>query len=75
MRHYLRWQSERWPPSPSKRSISKWAMADVFAAGIFIAFLAGNAMDNLDAKIQPGLYYFVSYCLVSNLAFQFRPPS
>lgn len=53
------------------RGISKWAMADVFAVGIFIAFLAGNAMDNLDAQIQPGLYYFVGYCLVSNIAFQF----
>jgi uncharacterized paraquat-inducible protein A len=53
------------------RSISKWAMADVFAVGVFIAFMAGNALDNLDAKLHPGYYYFVAYCLVSNLAFQF----
>lgn len=53
------------------RSISKWAMADVFAVGVFIAFLAGNALDNLDAKLHPGYYFFVAYCLVSNLAFQF----
>lgn len=60
------------------RSISKWAMADVFAVGVFIAFMAGNALDNLDAKLHPGYYYFVAYCLVSNLAFQFlyvAPPS
>lgn len=53
------------------RSISKWAMADVFAVGVFIAFMAGNALDNLDAKIHSGYYYFVMYCLVSNVAFQF----
>jgi paraquat-inducible protein A len=53
------------------RSISKWAMADVFAVGVFIAFMAGNALDNLDAKLHPGYYYFVAYCLVSNVAFQF----
>jgi uncharacterized paraquat-inducible protein A len=53
------------------RSISKWAMADVFAVGVFIAFMAGNALDNLDAKLHPGYYFFVAYCLVSNLAFQF----
>ena len=58
------------------RSISKWAMADVFAVGVFIAFLAANALDNLDAKLHPGYYYFVAYCLVSNVAFQFMhvPP-
>lgn len=53
------------------RSVSKWAMADVFAVGVFIAFLAGNAMDNLDAVIGQGFYYFVGYCVISNLAFQF----
>lgn len=53
------------------RSISKWAMADVFAVGVFIAFMAGNALDNLDAKLHPGYYFFVAYCLVSNVAFQF----
>jgi uncharacterized paraquat-inducible protein A len=53
------------------RSISKWAMADVFAVGVFIAFMAGNAIDNLDAKLHPGFYYFIAYCLVSNIAFQF----
>lgn len=53
------------------RSVSKWAMADVFAVGIFIAFMAGNAIDNLDAKVHPGFYYFIAYCLISNLSFQF----
>jgi paraquat-inducible protein A len=53
------------------RSISKWSMADVFAVGVFLAFLAANALDNLDAVAGPGLYYFAGYCLLSNLAFQF----
>jgi uncharacterized paraquat-inducible protein A len=53
------------------RSISKWAMADVFAVGVFIAFLAANALDNLQGTLLPGFYYFSGYCLVSNLAFQF----
>ncbi|MEO7133487.1 MAG: paraquat-inducible protein A, partial [Vicinamibacterales bacterium] len=53
------------------RSVSKWAMADVFAVGIFIAFMAGNAIDNLDARVHPGFYYFIAYCVVSNLSFQF----
>jgi paraquat-inducible protein A len=53
------------------RSISKWAMADVFAVGVFIAFMASKAIDNLDAIIGTGFYYFVAYCLISNVAFQF----
>jgi uncharacterized paraquat-inducible protein A len=53
------------------RSASKWAMADVFAVGVFIAIMAGNALDNLDATLHPGYYYFIAYCLVSNLSFQF----
>lgn len=60
------------------RSVSKWAMADVFAVGIFIAFMAGNAIDNLNAVLHPGFYYFIAYCLVSNLSFQFlqvAPPA
>jgi paraquat-inducible protein A len=52
------------------RSISKWSMADVFAVGVLIAFLAGRATNNLDAVPERGFYYFVSYCLVSNVAFQ-----
>jgi paraquat-inducible protein A len=52
------------------RSLSKWAMADVFAVGVFIALLAAQGSDNLDGTAGPGFYYFAAYCLVSNLAFQ-----
>lgn len=53
------------------RSVSKWAMADVFVVGVFIAYLAAKATDNLDAAAGPGFYWFAACCLVSNLAFQF----
>lgn len=52
------------------RSISKWSMADVFAVGVLIAFLAARATEGLDAVPGRGFYYFVSYCLLSNFAFQ-----
>ena len=45
--------------------ISKWAMADVFAVSIFIAFLGANAMKNTTASLEPGFYYFTAYVLLS----------
>jgi uncharacterized paraquat-inducible protein A len=59
------------------RSFSKWAMADVFAVGVYIALLAAQATDNLDGVAGSGFYFFAAYCLVSNLAFQVlevKPP-
>lgn len=52
------------------RSVSKWAMADVFVVGVFIAYLAAKATDNLGAVADRGFYFFAAYCLVSNLSFQ-----
>lgn len=52
------------------RSLSKWAMADVFAVGVLIAMLAAKGTENLDGIAGSGFYFFASYCLVSNLAFQ-----
>ncbi len=48
-------------------TISKWAMADVFAISIFVAFLGANAMDNTKALIMDGYYYFTGYVLFSAL--------
>lgn len=48
-------------------TISKWAMADVFAISIFVAFLGANAMDNTKAIIKDGYYYFSGYVLLSAL--------
>lgn len=44
---------------------SKWAMADVFAISIFIAFLGAAAMKNTTAALEPGFYYFTAYVLIS----------
>jgi uncharacterized paraquat-inducible protein A len=61
------------------RSISKWSMSDVFLVGVYVAYLAAKATDNLDATAEVGFYYFTAYCLVSLLALQFmvveRPAS
>lgn len=46
-------------------AISKWAMADVFVIGIFVAFLGANAMENTKAVLMPGFYYFSGYVLLS----------
>jgi uncharacterized paraquat-inducible protein A len=59
------------------RSISKWSMSDVFLVGVYVAYLAAKATDNLDAVAEPGFYYFAGYCLVSLLSLQFmviEPP-
>lgn len=47
--------------------ISKWAMADVFAISIFIAFLGARAMRHTTASLEPGFYYFTAYVLLSAL--------
>ena len=46
-------------------TISKWAMSDVFAISIFVAFLGANAMENTKAVILNGYYYFTTYVLLS----------
>lgn len=48
-------------------AISKWAMADVFAISIFVAFLGANAMQNTRAILEPGFYYFSGYVLLSGI--------
>ena len=56
------------------RGISKWAMADVFVAGIFVAFLAARATKNMDAVIEPGFYFFTTYCILSLISLHFLKP-
>ncbi len=51
--------------------ISKWSMADVFVIAIFIAYLAGNgiqesrALVDFEASLGNGFWYFLGYCLIS----------
>jgi paraquat-inducible protein A len=48
-------------------AISKWAMADVFAISIFVAFLGANAMENTKAYLEAGFYYFAGYVVLSGI--------
>jgi len=56
--------------------ISKWSMADVFVIGIFVAYLAANAIEkeagllSFDATLGAGFYFFLGYCLLSILSAQ-----
>jgi len=49
----------------------KWSMADVFVIAIFVAFLAGNGIQensglvDFEASLGIGFNYFLAYCLVS----------
>ena len=51
--------------------ISKWAMADVFAISIFVAFLGANAMESTKAILQPGFYCFSGYVILSGIVAMF----
>ncbi len=48
-------------------AINKWAMADVFAISIFVAFLGANAMKNTEAILESGFYFFAGYVLLGGL--------
>lgn len=51
--------------------ISKWSMADVFVVAIVVAYLAANATRDmgeifvLQARLEPGFYFFLAYCVLS----------
>jgi uncharacterized paraquat-inducible protein A len=51
-------------------SINKWAMADVFAMSILIAFLTAESMANISAIPQIGFYLFTLYVILSGIASQ-----
>jgi len=57
-------------------AISKWSMADVFVIAIFVAFLAGNGIQerqglvDFEAHLGVGFWYFLGYCLISILGTQ-----
>ncbi|MFK8080506.1 MAG: paraquat-inducible protein A [Granulosicoccus sp.] len=57
-------------------AISKWSMADVFVIAIFIAYLAGNGiqesrgMVEFQASLGNGFWFFLAYCLISILGTQ-----
>ncbi len=51
--------------------LSKWSMSDVFVMGLLVAYMAGSASDQMgdllvmDARLEPGFWYFLAYCLFS----------
>ena len=51
-------------------AIGKWAMADVFVVGVFIAFLTTKTTEGVVAELHEGFYYFLGYCLVSLVSIQ-----
>ena len=52
-------------------ALSKWSMSDVFVMGLLVAYMAGSAsgqmgdMLAMDARLEPGFYYFLAYCVFS----------
>jgi Paraquat-inducible protein A len=52
-------------------ALSKWSMADVFVMALLVVYMAGNATGQagelliMEAKIEPGFFYFLAYCLFS----------
>ncbi|WP_461536915.1 paraquat-inducible protein A [Spongorhabdus nitratireducens] len=59
--------------------LSKWSMADVFVAGILVAFLAAKASQGaegilqFDAELHSGFWFFTGYCLLSVLSATIMP--
>lgn len=48
--------------------LGKWSMADVFVVAMFLSFLAFQNMSDqiqTDARVLPGLYYFMSFSILS----------
>lgn len=49
------------------KAIGKWSMADVFVIAIFIAYFAIGSDNFSDASVGIGLYFFATYCLLSQI--------
>ncbi len=52
-------------------NLSKWSMADVFVVAMFLGFLAFENMQagvNTYSNVSMGLYFFLTYCLLSILS-------
>lgn len=49
------------------KAIGKWSMVDVFVVAVFLVYLTANKGDVSRAEIEVGLYFFLSYVIVSML--------
>ncbi len=51
--------------------LSKWSMADVFVMALLVSYMAGSASEQMgdmltmDAQLETGFWYFLTYCLFS----------
>ncbi|GAB3273866.1 paraquat-inducible protein A [Parahaliea aestuarii] len=52
-------------------ALSKWSMADVFVMAMLVAYMAGAASGQMgdllmmEARLEPGFWFFLAYCLFS----------
>ncbi|MBN7798270.1 paraquat-inducible protein A [Parahaliea mediterranea] len=52
-------------------ALSKWSMADVFVMAMLVAYMAGRASGQMgdlllmEARLEPGFWFFLAYCLFS----------
>ena len=49
------------------KMIGKWSMVDVFVVATFLVYLTANKGDVSRAEVEMGLYFFLSYVIVSML--------
>jgi len=49
------------------KAIGKWSMVDVFVVAVFLVYLTSNKGDISRAEVEVGLYFFLSYVIVSML--------
>jgi uncharacterized paraquat-inducible protein A len=54
--------------------IGKWSMADVFAMGILLAYLAAGAAVGVFAALHDGFWFFLASCLLSVASAQVMRP-
>lgn len=47
------------------KMIGKWSMVDVFVVSLFLVYLTANKGDVSRAEVEVGLYFFLSYVIVS----------
>jgi uncharacterized paraquat-inducible protein A len=55
-------------------TIGKFAMADVFCIGVFIAFLYTRFNQALKANIEVGYYWFAAYVILNIVAIMLLKP-
>lgn len=54
--------------------IGKWSMADVFAMGILVAYLAAGSAVGVTATLHEGFWFFLAACLLSVASAQVMRP-